>query len=108
MVPGYLFYSSDESQEKTYVSNVGSDGTLMNTKLFAEQGGEGVAQDAEGNVFIATGQICVYSPSGRLIDTIDVPERPINLVFGGKDGRTLFILTRKSLYSVRTKVKGLR
>jgi sugar lactone lactonase YvrE len=107
-VPGHRFYTSDESQEKTYVSSVGLDGTLTNTKLFAEQGGEGVAQDVEGNVFIAAGQIYVYNSSGRLIDTIDVPERPIDLVFGGKDGRTLFILTHNSLYSVRTKVKGLR
>ncbi|GGG80837.1 hypothetical protein GCM10011585_25350 [Edaphobacter dinghuensis] len=107
-VPGHPFYSSDESQEKTYVSNVGSDGTLMNTKLFAEQGGEGVAQDEEGNVFIAAGQIYVYNSSGKLIDTIDVPERPIDILFGGKDGRTLFILTHNSLYSVQTKVQRLR
>jgi sugar lactone lactonase YvrE len=106
-VPGHPFYSSDESQEKTYVSSVDSDGTLKNTKLFAEQGGESVAQDAEGNVFIAAGQIYVYSSSGHLIDTIKTPERPIDLLFGGKDGRTLFILTHHSLYSVRTKVKGL-
>lgn len=107
-VPGHPFYSSDESQEKTYVSTVGPDGTLTNTKLFAEQGGESVAQDEQGDVFIAEGQIFVYNSSGRLIDTIDVPERPIDIVFGGKDGRTLFILTHKSLYSVQTKVKGLQ
>lgn len=107
-VPGHPFYSSDESQEKTYVSTVAADGTLTNTRLFAEQGGEGVAQDMKGNVFIAAGQIYVYNSSGRLIDTIDVPEHPINLVFGGKDGRTLFILTHHSLYSVQTKVEGLR
>jgi Gluconolactonase len=106
-VPGHPFYSSDESQEKTYVSTVDADGTLTNTKLFVEQGGEGVAQDSQGNVFIAAGQIYVYNSSGRLIDTIKVPERPIDLVFGGKDGRTLFILTHHSLYSVQTKVKGL-
>jgi hypothetical protein len=105
---GHPFYTSDESEEKTYVSNVGPDSTLINTKLFVDQGGEGLAQDADGNVFIAAGQIYVYNPAGRLIDTIDVPERPIDLVFGGKDGRTLFILTHTSLYSVRTKVKGLR
>jgi sugar lactone lactonase YvrE len=49
----------------------------------------------------------VYSPEGELIDRIDVPERPINLVFGGKDGRTLYILARTSLYSVATRAKGL-
>jgi len=106
-VPGHPFYMSEESQEKTYIANVAADGTLTNTKLFAEQGGESIAQDTDGNVYIAAGQIYVYNPAGHLIDTIDIPERPIDLVFGGKDGRTLFILTHTSLYSIQTKVKGL-
>ena len=74
---------------------------MKDLKLFAEQGGESVATDAAGNVYIAAGQIFAYSPAGKDIGEIRVPERPINLVFGGKDGRTLFILARTSLYSVR-------
>ncbi len=106
-VPGKHFYISDESEQKTYVANVAPDGTLINAKLFAEQGGESVAQDADGNVYIAAGQIYVYNSAGHLIDTIEVPDRPIDLVFGGKDGKTLFILARSSLYSVQTKSRGL-
>jgi sugar lactone lactonase YvrE len=101
--PGKLFYVSVESYQKTYAGEVGPDGTLKNLRLFAEAGGESVTQDARGNVYIAAGQVYVYSPSGELIDTIKVPERPIDLVFGGKDGKTLFILARTSLYSVRVK-----
>jgi sugar lactone lactonase YvrE len=48
----------------------------------------------------------VYNPSGALIDTIEVPERPLQLAFGGKDGQTLFIPARSSLYAVRTRFKG--
>ncbi|OFW24288.1 MAG: hypothetical protein A3G21_10130 [Acidobacteria bacterium RIFCSPLOWO2_12_FULL_66_21] len=59
-----------------------------------------------GKKVAAPGEIYVYNPSGRLIDTIETPERPIQLVFGGKDGRTLFIAARSSLYSVRTRVAG--
>ena len=70
-------------------------------KLFAERGGESVATDADGNVYVAAGQIFAYNSRGESIGTIDVPERPIDLVFGGKDGQTLFILARTSLYSVR-------
>jgi sugar lactone lactonase YvrE len=106
-VRGKLFYVSDESEQKTYSATVAADGTLTGVKLFAEQGGESVAQDAAGNVYIAAGQIFVYSPSGRLIDTIDVPDRPIDLIFGGNDGKTLFILARGALYSVRTRFGGL-
>jgi sugar lactone lactonase YvrE len=32
---------------------------------------------------------------------ITVPERPLQLVLGGKDRRTMYILTSSSLYSVR-------
>ena len=62
-----------------------------------------MASDIDGNVYIAAGQIFVYAPDGRSLGTIDVPERPIQIVFGGKDGRSLFILARTSLYSVQIK-----
>ena len=103
---GKPFYITDEAQLRTYTGTVGADGSLTGMKVFAEQGGEGTAVDAEGNVYIAAGQIYVYSPAGKLIDTIEVPERPLQLAFGGKDGRTLFIPARTSLYSVRTLHKG--
>ena len=45
----------------------------------------------QGNVDIAAGQIWVYDPSGKLIETIEVPERPLQLVFGGPDRKTLFV-----------------
>jgi sugar lactone lactonase YvrE len=48
----------------------------------------------------------VYDPSGNLIDTIEVPGRPTQVVFGGPDGRTLFLPARDALYAVRTRVAG--
>ena len=104
--PGQPFYITDEAQLRTYVGTTGADGSLTNLKLFAERGGEGTAVDADGNVYIAAGQVYVYSPEGTPIGTIEVPERPLQLAFGGKDGRTLFIPARTSLYAVRTLHKG--
>jgi len=103
-IPGRPFYVSEESEQKTYSGTVGQDGTLSNLKLFTEQGGESVIQDSKGNVYLAAGNIFIYDPSGKQIGTIDVPERPIDLIFGGKDGKTLFILTHSSLYSIQTRV----
>jgi hypothetical protein len=105
-IAGQPYYVSDESGEKTYAGSVGVDGTISNLKLFAEQGGESVTADDHGNVYIAAGQVFVYNPAGELIDTIDTPERPSQLLFGGSDGRTLFILARSSLYAVQTRYKG--
>ena len=106
VVPGQPAYITDEADQTTWVGTPGPDGSLPDIKVFAYQGGEGVAVDARGNVYIAAGQIYVYNPAGRLIDTIDVPERPLQLVFGGEDGQTLFIPARTSLYAVRTMYKG--
>jgi sugar lactone lactonase YvrE len=104
--PGKPFYVTSEAEVMTWSGTLGPDGNFTDLKPFVQQGGEGVAVDAEGNVYLAAGQIYVYNPSGKLIDTIETPERPIQLVFGGIDGRTLFIAARTSLYAVRTRVRG--
>jgi Pectate lyase superfamily protein/SMP-30/Gluconolactonase/LRE-like region len=98
---GRPFYITNEEEHKTYVGTVTADGTLTDLKLFAERGGESVTTGPDGNVYIAAGQIFVYAPDGRLLRTMDTPERPIDLIFGGKDHKTLFILARTSLYSAR-------
>jgi sugar lactone lactonase YvrE len=105
-VPGEPFYMTDESELRTWAADVDPDGSLKNFRLFAEQGGENVTTDSRGNVYIAAGQIYVYDPAGNLMDTIEVPERPIQLVFGGEDHKTLFIAARTALYSVRTHYSG--
>ena len=104
--PGLPSYVTSEADVMTWSGALGPDGNFTDFKVFVQQGGEGVAVDAEGNVYLAAGQVYVYNPGGKLIDTIDVPERPTQLAFGGKDGRTLFIAARSSLYSVRTRVAG--
>jgi sugar lactone lactonase YvrE len=103
---GQTFYVTDESEQKTYRTTVGENGTLTNPTLIANVGGESVTEDAKGNVYIAAGQIYVYNPAGQLIGMIDVPERPSQLLFGGTDRKTLFIAARSSLYSVRMRYNG--
>jgi sugar lactone lactonase YvrE len=59
-----------------------------------------VGVDSRG-VYVANGQILAYSPADREIAPIDVPERPIDIIFGGPFRRTLFILAHHALLSVR-------
>jgi Pectate lyase superfamily protein/SMP-30/Gluconolactonase/LRE-like region len=97
--PDKTFYVSDEGKKETYAATVKPDGSLTQMRRFANQGGESIAVAPDGKVYIAAGQIYVYRPDGKLVGEIDVPERPTSLAFGGKDGRTLFILARTSLYA---------
>ena len=97
---GERVFVTNGSENKTYSGQVGPGGTLTDLKVFANRGGESVAVDGQGRVFVANGQIFQYGPDGQQVGRIDVPERPLQLIFGGKDNRTLFVLTHHSLYAV--------
>jgi SMP-30/gluconolaconase/LRE-like protein len=99
--PGDHIYVSSESEDVTYRALVAADGTLSDLQPFAQRGGESVAADQKGNEYVANGQIFVYDRGGQQIGRIDVPERPIDIVFGGADGRALFILAHHALFAVR-------
>jgi len=102
-LPGQRVYVSSASEDRTYSARVAADGTLTDLQPFAERGGESVAVDGQGNIYVANGQIFVYNPAGKLIGQIDVPERPINIVFGGADCHMLFILAHHALFAVKVK-----
>jgi sugar lactone lactonase YvrE len=106
-VAGRPFYVTNEAELKTWSFKVGDDGTLSDPKLFANEGGECVTTDDQGNVYIAAGQILVFDPSGKQIETIEVPQRPTSLVFASPDRKTLVITARSSLYSVRIRFPGV-
>jgi len=87
------------SQNVTFSGLVGQGGAVTDLKPIADRGGESAAVDAAGNVYVAAGQVFVYGADGKQTGRIDVPDRPLQLVIGGPDHRTLFILTHHALYS---------
>jgi sugar lactone lactonase YvrE len=101
--PGDRVYVSSSSEDITYSGQVTPQGTLADLRRFADRGGECVAVDAKGNVYIANGQIFIYDGQGKEIGRIEVPERPLDIVFGGAGHQTLFILTHHTLYSVEVR-----
>jgi len=101
--PGQEVYVSSESEDITYSARVKADGTLAEMRPFAQRGGESVAVDARGNVYVANGQIFAYAHDGRQIAEIDVPERPLQLIFGGPSHRTLFILAHHALFAAQVR-----
>lgn len=103
---GKRLYVADHGANKTYVYKIRPDGTLSEKKLFAMQGSDGMTVDHKGNVYLTEKAVSVFDPGGVMIKTIEVPERPSNVCFGGKDKKTLFITAGTSLYSIRMRVKG--
>lgn len=101
--PGKPFYAADEYNKRIISFDVNSDGSLSNSKIFIDRGEYNVVRDARGNIYVPDGEIYVYDKNGKPIDEIKVPERPATIAFGGKDGKTLFITARTSLYSIDVK-----
>ena len=98
--PGQPVFVSNESEDRTYRGLLAADGAVTGLKAVAPRGGESVAVAPDGRLFVANGQVFAYAPDGQPLGRIDVAERPLQLLFGGADGRTLFILTRHALFSV--------
>ncbi|RAK52400.1 glycosyl hydrolase family 28-related protein [Phenylobacterium deserti] len=99
--PGERVLVTNSSENKTYSGRLGRGGALTDLKVFANRGGEGVATGPDGRVYVANGQVFVYGADGQELGRIDVPERPLQLVFGGPGRRTLYILTHHTLYAVQ-------
>lgn len=98
---GERVFFTARAENTTYTGLIGRGGALTDLKPFAKRGGESVAVGPDGRVYIANGQVWVYGADGRQIGLIEVPERPLQLIFGGADRRTLYILTHHSLYAAR-------
>jgi gluconolactonase len=111
---GRFLYVAEPNRRELYRYDIDSPGKLSGTKLIftgdrkLDGGGpDGMAHDAQGNIYATYNGIVVLAPGGKLIGRISVPEHPANCAFGGKDNKTLYITARTSLYAIDTKVKGM-
>jgi gluconolactonase len=108
---GKTLYVSDRGAGKTYSYSINKDGSLTNKTLFINEGSDGMTIDQQGNIYITTkdkSQVDIYSKEGLLIKTIETPETPTNVCFGGKNRDQLFITAQTSLYRVGLDMKGVQ
>jgi gluconolactonase len=103
---GKQLYVADPGANKTYVYAIQADGSLRDRKLAAPEGSDGMTLDERGNLYLTRDGVEIYSPKGTKIASLAVPEHPANVVFGGKDRKTLFITARTGLYSLEMNVRG--
>jgi len=104
-----------------HVFDVGSDNRLSNQKLFTDCmvdgvkcGPDGIRVDVNGNVWLSSNAgravgysgVTVWSPEGKLIGRIRLPEVCGNVCFGGPKRNRLFMAASQSLYAVYTATQG--
>ena len=103
---GKTLYVTDHGGKKTFAYAIGPKGSLTQKTLIAPEGSDGMTLDERGNIYLTTNAVAIYTPQGKKIQEIAVPERPANVTFGGKDKKTLYITARTSLYTIEMSVKG--
>ena len=105
---GKTLFVADPGAGKTYTYKVedGEEGALSGKKLFVESGSDGMALDNKGNLYLTSDTVQVYNPAGKKIADLKFPERPSNVCFGGKSGKTLYVTARTGFYSLDMQVAG--
>jgi len=111
---------------KIWAFDLSADGVPGGQRLIFDfapgRGGDGMAVDRRGNLYVAAGiyrergphettdvppGIYVITPQGKLVGRIPIPEDVLtNVTFGGDDLQTLYITAGKTLYSIRVTVPG--
>ena len=104
-----------------FVLDVSADGAASNPRRFADFvvdgvkcSPDGVRCDADGNVWCSSNAgralgysgVTVWTPQGKLIGRIRLPEACANLCFGGPKRNRLFMTASQSLYAVYVNTQG--
>jgi gluconolactonase len=103
---GKILYVSDHGAGKTYRYRINDDRTLSDKTLFCNVGSDGMTIDSRGNVYLTTRSVEVFNPAGKKIADIKTPHSPANVVFAGKDRKTLFITARQWVYTLAMNAAG--
>jgi gluconolactonase len=120
----YIIESRAQPNRLIWSLDVGADGvTLSNKTKFIDANGpgafDGMRLDTDGNLWCGFGHsgapnakneeldgVRVYSPEGKLLAFIHLPERCANLCFGGPKKNRLFMAASHSLYAVYVETRG--
>jgi gluconolactonase len=110
----YLYVNNSEPKKIWMRYRVQPDGSLTEPKLLYDAtadsrmgGPDGMKVDVEGNIYSAgPGGVWIFSPEGKPLGTIVMPERVANVAWGGPDRKTLYICASTSVYRVHLKIAG--
>jgi gluconolactonase len=112
----YLYISNSEPKKIWMRYRVRPDGSLADGKVFYDAtsdqslgGPDGIKVDENGNLYGAgPGGVWVFSPDGKHLGTIHMPERVGNIAWGGPDRKSLYITASTSIYRIKLNIPGIR
>lgn len=116
---GKTLYVADNGSKRQVLLALDLDpqGNATNPRVLIDlgkgRGIDGMTVTTDGRIVATLGQgefggVYVFSPEGKTLAFIAVPESPTNVEFGGDDGKTLYITAGKSLYRINTTMTGFR
>jgi gluconolactonase len=110
----YLYVNNSEPKKIWMRYRVQSDGTLAEPKLLYDATGDkrpgapdGMKVDQQGNIYsTGPGGVWIFSPEGKPLATILIPEKAANVAWAGPDRKTLYITASSSIYRVHLNIPG--
>jgi gluconolactonase len=113
-------YVANTAAESLVAFSVKPDGSLIDRHDFARlagfkqeangpsSGADGIVVDEAGRVYVASNAgIEIFSPQGEALGVIQLPKKPQNLAFAGKDHAQLYAVGRGSVFRVATLTHGV-
>jgi gluconolactonase len=113
---GKILYVADAQRKRWMAYDLASDGTASNERLFFDASGlegkgsaDGMKLDTNGNLYCTgPGGVLIFTPTGVHLGTIQPPQTPSNIAWGGSGADTLYMTApQQGLYRIRLSVKGL-
>ena len=110
----YLYVNNSEPKKFWMRYTVKADGTLTDGKVLFDATSDprpgspdGQKVDQKGNLYSAgPGGVWIFSPEGKHLGTLDIPERVGNVAWGGANHKTLYIAATSSIYRITLEVAG--
>jgi gluconolactonase len=112
-----LYVANSDPDKKIWMAyDVTEDGSLSSGRVFFDatqekEGGlpDGMKVDTRGNLYCSgPGGVWIFSPQGKHLGTIKLPEVPANCHWGDSDAKTLYMTARTGFYRLRLNVPGIR
>ena len=110
----YLYVDNSEPKKLWLRYRVQPDGSLTEAKVIYDATSDprpgapdGLKLDEQGNIYSAgPGGVWIFSPDGKPLSTILMPEKVSNVAWAGPDRKTLYITASSSVYRVHLNIAG--